>query len=191
MSKFLAPIHFWLYKKIEIQEDLIQKILEKSEIDKKSFYQEYGSLPEGDMEDHIDTSNIHGWLQDTIIDSEKRLAAAIKKAIEAGVTEKELKDLYYEEGKSLGKSNTPQEAYQKVNDSLLDGMPCDRVNNLISQTEEEVIWQRTVDLHGDYFAEENLDKELYYELRDGFLKGLAEENLSFERNGQDYYLRSK
>ena len=59
MSKFLAPIHFWLYKKIEIQEEIIKTLLEKSGAGNETFYKDIGSLPEGSLEVHIDTGNIH------------------------------------------------------------------------------------------------------------------------------------
>lgn len=191
MSKFLAPIHFWLYRKIEIQEQLIDNILEKSNTDKKDFYEKLGALPQGSLENNIDTNNIHGWLQKNIIESETRLANSVRIAIDNGISEDELKELFYEEGKSIGESISPQDAYQKVNDSLLDGMPCDNVNILVSQSDQEVIWKRTADLHGEYFEEQNLDKDLYYELRDWFLKGIAGDNISFTRNEEEYIFSNK
>ncbi len=186
MSKFLAPIHFWLYRKIEIQEQLIGNILDKSNADKKAFYERLGVLPEGSLEENIDTANIHGWLQENIIESEKRLANSVRIAIDNGISKDELRELFYEEGKNTGDSLTPQDAYKKVNDSLLDGMPCDNVNALISQSDQEVRWKRTADLHGEYFEEQNLDKDLYYDLRDWFLKGIAGDIILFTRNEDEY-----
>ena len=190
MSKFLAPIHFWLYKKIEIQEELIKTLLEKSEGDKEAFYSEYGSLPEGSLEDHIDTGNIHGWLQGQIEESEKRLAKAVSTAKEKGVSKEELEEIFYNEGVKI-ESATPEEVYQKVNDSCLDGMPCDRANALVDNNPESIQWERTIDLHGDFFAGEGLDKELYYELRDAYIKGLAGEGLEYSRKDNQYIVRRK
>lgn len=190
MSKFLAPIHFWLYKKIEIQEELIKTLLEKSEGDKEAFYSEYESLPEGSLEDHIDTGNIHGWLQGQIEESEKRLAKAVSIAKDKGVSKEELEEIFYNEGVKI-ESATPEEVYQKVNDSCLDGMPCDRVNALVDNNPESIQWERTIDLHGDFFAGEGLDKELYYELRDAYIKGLAGEGLEYSRKDNQYIVRRK
>nr|MBK5237123.1 hypothetical protein [Clostridium sp.] len=73
MSAFLAPIHTWLFNKILLAEDL-EKNLKKIYIDKyginaKDIAQK--SLAFGEpidttknIEDIIDVSNIHGWLQE-------------------------------------------------------------------------------------------------------------------------------
>ena len=190
MSKFLAPIHFWLYKKIEIQEELIQTLLEKSDADKEAFYSEYGSLPEGSLEEHIDTGNIHGWLQGQIEESEKRLAKAVSMAKDKDVSKEELENIFYNEG-AKNESATPEEVFQKVNDTCLDGMPCDRVNALVDNNPESIQWERTGDLHGDFFAGEGLDKELYYELRDAYIHGLAGEKLEYSRKDNQYIVRRK
>ncbi len=191
MSKFLAPIHFWLYNKIEIQEELIKGLLEKSGADKDAFYKEKGSLPEGSLEDHIDTGNIHGWLQGQIEESEKRLAKAVAIAKEKGLADEDLEEIFYNEGTNREASSSPEEVYQKVNDSCLDGMPCDRVNALIDNTSDSVQWERTIDLHGEFFEEEGLNRELYYQLRDAYIKGLAGENLEYSRNDNQYTVRRK
>ena len=191
MSKFLAPIHFWLYKKIEIQEELIEKIVEKSGLDQEAFYKEMGSLPKGSLEDHIDTGNIHGWLQGQIEESEKRLAKVISLAKEKGISQEELEEIFYNEGAGMERSLLPEEVYQKVNDSCLDGMPCDRVNALLDNSSENVKWERTIDLHGDFFEKEGLEKEFYYQLRDAYIRGLAGEKLEYSRNDNQYSVRRK
>ena len=142
------------------------------------------------MEDHIDTGNIHGWLQGQIEESEKRLAKAVSIAKDKGVSKEELEEIFYNEGVKI-ESATPEEVYQKVNDSCLDGMPCDRVNALVDNNPESIQWERTIDLHGDFFAGEGLDKELYYELRDAYIKGLAGEGLEYSRKDNQYIVRRK
>ena len=42
--------------------------------------EKFGSLPEGDLGNIIDTTNIHGWLQDKIAIVERRLAYFAKKS---------------------------------------------------------------------------------------------------------------
>lgn len=191
MSKFLAPIHFWLYKKIEIQEEIIKTLLEKSGADKETFYKEKGSLPEGSLEDHIDTGNIHGWLQGQIEESEKRLAKAVSLAKEKGISTEELEEIFYKGGAGMERSSSPEEVYQKVNDSCLDGMPCDRVNAVVENSADSIQWERTSDLHGGFFEEEGLDRELYYQLRDAYITGLAGEGLEYSRKDNQYTVRRK
>ena len=84
MSAILGPIHHWLFRKIKIQNDLTNAVIaaakEKelnvallADIDEK-----FGSLPEGDLGNIIDPTNIHGWLQDKIAIVERRLAYVTK-----------------------------------------------------------------------------------------------------------------
>ena len=72
MSAFLGPIHFWLYNKIGKQEELTKAIAayaeEKAWIENQKKYTK--DLPA--LEDVIDESNIHGWLQGQIHDTETR-----------------------------------------------------------------------------------------------------------------------
>ena len=70
MSAFLGPIHYWLYNKIQLQEELIRKIAEYGEksgwavfsekhLEEKTVNKELRPLNE-----LIDVMNIHGWLQE-------------------------------------------------------------------------------------------------------------------------------
>ncbi len=80
MSAFLAPIHFWLYNKIALQEELINDIIDCARHNKwderlnGETVESYscGELPA--LESVIDTDNIHGWLQSRIRDCESRYA---------------------------------------------------------------------------------------------------------------------
>lgn len=67
MSAFLGPIHFWLYNKIGKQEELTKAIASMAAgngwiSDRTAYIRDLPAL-----EDVIDESNIHGWLQDQII----------------------------------------------------------------------------------------------------------------------------
>ena len=75
MSAFLAPIHYWLFNKIRQVEQREQKLFEQAsemcgssaEELREQVWQSYGSpLPEKDLSEMIDQSNIHGWLQKQI-----------------------------------------------------------------------------------------------------------------------------
>lgn len=68
MSAFLGPIHFWLYNKIGKQEELTKAIASMAAgngwiSDRTAYIRDLPAL-----EDVIDESNIHGWLQDQIHD---------------------------------------------------------------------------------------------------------------------------
>ena len=78
MSAFLGPIHFWLYNKIGKQEELTKAIASMAAgngwiSDRTAYIRDLPAL-----EDVIDESNIHGWLQDQIHDAETRYADLIQ-----------------------------------------------------------------------------------------------------------------
>ena len=78
MSLFLGKIHYWLFNKILWFEKLENEIInlakeEGFEIEKIStdIQRQYGEiLPDKPLEELIDTSNIHGWLQGKIHSAE-------------------------------------------------------------------------------------------------------------------------
>ena len=96
MSKFLAPIHFWVYEKIKIQEEMVDTVLVLNEREnwienlQELLDSEYGSALTGALEDIIDVNNIHGWLQSEIDRVEKRLARAVYEVINGDDSRAEL-----------------------------------------------------------------------------------------------------
>lgn len=61
MSSFLAPIHFWLYNKINLQEELARDIASAAK--GRGFISdegEYISEPLPELSGAIDLGNIHG-----------------------------------------------------------------------------------------------------------------------------------
>ena len=75
MSAFLGPVHYWLYRKIQYQEQLNQKILKRicpqlNEI----VAQECGTIQDGSLEEIIDHQAIHQWLSMELMIVEKRFA---------------------------------------------------------------------------------------------------------------------
>lgn len=79
MSAFLGPVHYWLYRKIQYQEQLNQKILKRicpqlNEI----VAQECGTIQDGSLEEIIDHQAIHQWLSMELMIVEKRFAFIVE-----------------------------------------------------------------------------------------------------------------
>lgn len=148
MSAFLGPIHFWLYNKIGRQEELTKHIAEyaaqKGWIEDQRKYTK--DLPA--LETVIDESNIHGFLQDQIHDAESRYAELIETVI-CDERSRELHQAAFEYGKSnaLDQNANPASAYKSFEDFFVNGMPCDRVNAIVSESEDEIAWKMTQDIH--------------------------------------------
>lgn len=197
MSKFLAPIHTHLFNKIKLYEEL-EKNLIKIYTDNfgvdvntliKGVYTKYGTpIEDGALEDLVDTSNIHGWFQNKISLAETRQAGIItevykkfgEKAIELTI------DTYATKGSNCGKDakdnydveSAPQ-IYLTLNHYVIDGMPCDMVNNITIKEDDVLEWETVQCLHKDYWSEVSGDKAIFYLLRytfiDSFIKSANSE----------------
>lgn len=200
MSAFLGPIHYWLYNKITLQDNMAEAILELNENNNyvKGLRQETDAecdvIEKKPLEEMIDETNIHGWLQHKVNIVERRLAFAVTKILQADATayEKIERVIYnlgiqmYDESKDSFES--AKQVYQKLNDMLLDGMPCDHVNEMVSASSDEVVYQRTMCIHETYWSEVNGSIEIYYALRSQFIAGYLKDSFfSFTADADGNY----
>lgn len=197
MSLFLGKIHYWLFNKIlwfeDLEECVIQLALDSGlniENIKNEINNRYGKkLENKNLEEIIDLENIHGWLQNRIHSSEARLAGWIKFVLEnVDNAEAKLEKIFQEQGVLAAKeakaereySNAP-DIYTSINNYILDGMPCDRVNVIEVSEENLVSWKRRLCVHKEIWAKEGLDVNIFYNLRDIWIKSFVKElNFSFE-----------
>ena len=174
MSMFLGPIHYWLYNKIGNQEELTKRIAACAEqsgwIDNSSEYTK--DLPP--LEEVIDESNIHGWLQGCISDAETRYARLVTR-LQSHM--EQLKEIAYKFGEdnALEADVTAQAAYEAFENFFVNGMPCDRVNVVTENTEDIVSWNQAQDIHAPYWIENNCDAAPYYTLRKSVMDGMLSE----------------
>lgn len=196
MSLFLGKIHYWLFNKIVwfegLEQDLL--VLAKNEgLDVENIVSEnnknFGEkLPNLPLEDIIDTSNIHGWLQSKIHSAEGRVASLTVKLLAVDNIEEKIKNIYVNQGikaanevKAERDIENAIEIFSAINDYILDGMPCDRVNEVIEQEEDKVTWVRTLCVHKNIWANANADVNYFYDLRDEWVKTFVKElNEKFE-----------
>ncbi|EES49957.1 hypothetical protein NE172_10265 [Clostridium botulinum] len=198
MSLFLGKIHFWLFNKILWFEGLENEIIDvaKSEgLDilnlQKEIEDKYGAkLPNKPLDEIIDTSNIHGWLQEKIYSSEGRIAACTTIIIDNRREAKEkLEEIYTNQGIIAAKEvkergfilDSAEDIFNKINDYILDGMPCDRVNEIINSNENCVKWTRRICVHKEIWDKESGDVEYFYFLRSLWIKAFVNEiNTEFD-----------
>ena len=167
MSKFLGNIHFWLYNKILLSEKTEEHIISwakskglPAEEWNKENIEKYGPPTEGQpLEKVIDTSNIHGWLQERITSAELRQASLITSILnDTPALADELMNIYKQEGESAAreyhsKPDTPEGMFNALHDNILEGMPCDRVNEVLSSSDREFVWETTTCLHKPYWEQ--------------------------------------
>lgn len=198
MSLFLGKIHYWLFNKIKWFEGIEDELLVlagKENIDvnalKKSLDEKHGArLEEKPLEELIDTSNIHGWLQERIIIAEGRVAMITHEILENnedGLAK--IYEVYKSQGvkaadevkEEKGTIDDASEIYNCINDYILDGMPCDRVNEVVSSDSDSITWKRNVDVHENIFHGEKVDVRSFYNMRDEWIKAFVSElNNNFE-----------
>ncbi len=183
MSAFLGPIHHWLFNKIRLFEELenltIANLSRSFGEDAKAIHaaaaDRFGKmLPNAELEDLIETDNIHGWLQNKIQIAETRQAVYYKEALEKYGNEivPVLEECYSLQGNRLGAELRAEagelkatELYKQLNNYLLDGMPCDHVNNVVESSQERLVWVTIQCLHKPYWRQAGMDIDIMYRLR--------------------------
>ena len=188
MSRFLGKIHFWLYDKIKYAEELEKKLegyaLAQQELPagewKESISERFGKALDGKLlEDVIDVTNIHGWLQERIKGVETRQAAWISYIVsERPESISELERLFEEDGKEKGILATAmyditslEDAYNVLNNFILEGMPCDNIDQIMENNEEHFKWISTRCIHSGNWAQVGGDIKLFYNFRMQWIKG--------------------
>ncbi|MGX4599720.1 hypothetical protein [Faecalimicrobium sp. JNUCC 81] len=190
MSLYLGKIHYWLFGKILWFEGLEDEIIKvaKSEgldIDKlsKEINLKFGEkLPNKPLEEIIEHGNIHGWLQEKIHSAEGRMATWISEILKNNKNSiTKIEKVYIDQGIKAGKEAINQnidlsdasKIYNKINDYILDGMPCDRVDEVITSTEDRVEWKKRLCVHKDIWNDAGVDVSLFYELRNLWIKSFV------------------
>lgn len=197
MSAFLGPIHNWLYNKIKFQDELIQCILQF--VSTKDYQipllsqmdQRYGVLETGELADIIDESNIHGWIQERITVVENRLAFLITVTTDEHPERIiDINDVVYEFGRNHAAASdiSVKEAYELLNNCLLNGMPCDRVNDVTNEDENSISWVQTVDIHAPYWDMIHGNSEYYYAIRESLVIGMLENSgITYQQTGSQVF----
>lgn len=188
MSLFLGPIHHLMWNKIQFQHNLNQYLLADCVALSIEVSEKYGNLSTLPLEEQIDTGNIHGWLQEKVNLVENSYAHTVLALLKnESRTLDELKNTVEEFGHrhAIADKEAVREVYEALMALLLDGMPCDHVNEVVSETEEVLTWRRNRCVHGQFWDK---DAALYYELRSALLQGLlSASNWSITATTSDHY----
>ncbi len=175
MSRFLGPIHYWLYNKIGHQEALTRSLAEAAVRD--------GRLTDADsylrdlppLESVIDEENIHGWLQSRITDAEQRYAALVISLTgkDSGYLDRLLQEAYaFGAQNALPEGTAPAEAYKAFEDFFVNGMPCEHVNLVAESSDRALSWEQTRDLHANVWTAQGGSGSTYNRLRQSVMEGM-------------------
>lgn len=192
MSRFLAPIHFWLFNKIRYHEELEKEVI-------KGFRENFGDdvnnmeeanikkygerIPDMPLDELIDTNNIHGWLQERITIAETRQAAILANLFEKYKDHGTLlaKNIYKKNGIALGQDarskhdvSTPEDIYNALNNYILNGMPCDNVSSIKVSEKDYLEYIETRCLHKGYWIKAGAEPRVMYDLRASWTAGFVD-----------------
>ena len=190
MSAFLGPIHYWLYNKILLQEELMRDIAELALQNNRISKNNYSYTDGRPLEEIINTQNIHGWLQERIHSAESRYAELVTLLLKDNKCLEQLKQTAFDFGKNhpVSENASPVDAYRIYNDSFVNGMPCDGVNKVTEQENDRVLWEETVDVHSSYWEFVGGNVENYYILRTEAFKGMLDKtDLAFSELSPKHY----
>ena len=125
------------------------------------------------LEQAVDESNIHGYLQNQINDTEERYAKLLHELLSNKIDIFLLKKKAYSFGASHHIAcETPEDAYKEFDNLFLNGMPCDKVNSITRITNDEIVWIETKNIHREVFEKLNMTTKEYYEIRISIMEGL-------------------
>lgn len=204
MSAFLGPIHYWVYNKILVGENIQKEVLEFAKnrginVDsiKSKAYEKYGEPDYSNLEDVIDEGNIHGWLQGRIDSLEYRLASIVTDILKENIKIEEIKEVFKSNGKEVfenieDKSLSADGLFKVIFDNLVEGMPCDRVNLVEEESDEKVVWITTTCVHKRFWDAVGGDVNNYYILKDGWIEGFVSSSLKnfvYERGDNKNYIK--
>ncbi|MEF9959164.1 MAG: hypothetical protein RR448_12250 [Niameybacter sp.] len=210
MRETLGPIHYWLYHKIQLQEQLIEELLrwgneKRAEVIELRIesHKLYGKPAEGKLETCVQGKDIHRWLQEKLDSVEYRLAYIFTLLLDDKyITMEETQAIFRENGLNTAKSmhickaqDKPMDArelYKRIYDCLLEGMPCDDVNEIIVSTVDEVVWKRTKCIHEKYWKQVGGDIIYFYVFRQAWVEGfLQDSGMKYEELQRHIYAIKK
>ncbi|WP_343186789.1 hypothetical protein [Anoxynatronum sibiricum] len=186
---FLGKIHYWLFNKIQLTEQLEQHILQVAashgvpvEFMKSAALKQFEApLPEAPLEELINHQNIHGWLQRCITQAESRQAFYVTQILEHSPHLKtRLLDLAAEQARQIATTSpqspsAPQAMFQAVHDHLLEGMPCDRTQQIVENDDIQFAWKYEPCLHQSVWESVGGDVKHYYDLRKSWIQAFSKQ----------------
>lgn len=162
MSKFLAPIHDQLFGCMLLVNERLSLLITEAitrwgapaEEAQAMAWEEYGRPLPSDtrLSDVIDLEDIHGWLWRRLILVECREASFVAYLSEKVGNEAYImgEEIYEKDGQRAGKAEkermgeieSPAELYRCLYRHLLNGMPCDNVDEVILDTNQIYQWKK-------------------------------------------------
>lgn len=191
MSKFLAPIHFIMYDKILFLDKLTNKYIDfaeknNTELEKLNSLESIDYAP---LDEIIDESNIHTWIQKRVSIVEDKLAYIVSEILKENETfENEILEIAKNTGEEESFSGNPREAFVEISNKFLDGMPCDHAISILEEDENLLKYKIEIDKHSEFWNY-GINSNIYWKIRNSFIEGLIGKDLKLEKLDNIYEIR--
>ncbi|MDR5587833.1 MULTISPECIES: hypothetical protein [Clostridium] len=203
MSLYIEEAHYVLFNKILWFESLEEDIINLAENEGlnielliKEINEEYGpKLPNLPLEEMVDINDVSRWLQEKITSAEERTAAWITRIINNNSNAKDkLEILYKNQGKKAAEEllekhvdlKTAPQIFKGIYKYILDGIPSDKVNEIISSNENNIEWKIKICVHETIWNKEHGDVNYFYHLRSKWI-----EEFVHSANKEFKYIKNK
>lgn len=191
MSKFLAPIHFIMYDKILFLDKLTNKYIdfaEKNNIELEKL-NSLESIDYAPLDEIIDESNIHAWIQKRVSIVEDKLAYIVSEILKENETfENEILEIAKNTGEEESFSGKSREAFVEISNRFLDGMPCDHAISILEEDENFLKYKIEIDKHSEFWNY-GINSNIYWKIRNSFIEGLIGKDLKLEKLDNIYEIR--
>lgn len=191
MSAFLGPIHHIMYGRIQLaaarQQDLLDFVQQRLSPGQGESLQAAWTLrhelPAGELEELIGDFPIHGWLQRQLeaqLESEAQLWALLADRPERlRMVATHLRQHGLRLGEALlsedgGRATDARRWLQAVDFSLLEGMPCDHLSQVVAAGEKAYIVRRDILAHGRHWTRAGLAEDTALQLHNAWMEGLMD-----------------
>ena len=174
MTIFISPVHQLIFNKIGISENRQKEVIkafaekygEKAEEATKKILSKYqGWVGQFSPEELKGDRPIHRVLAELIERTECREACLWHNFLSTFNDDDLLGTTLYEHGKILGiaagnmqpETITPPMAYEILTNHLLEGMPCDRVVEIVNSSPYGIRWKHSDCVHSRYWEKSDMD----------------------------------
>lgn len=170
MDLFYPPIYQLVFKKIIYMEKIVEELgkLDDNAIDKvNSLLEPIKSSP---LEEQVGSENIRDFIKHAMERSQMRFGLMVEILLKDGIPEEDLTDVMYKLGKRENFVGDAREAYARISEVFLDGLPDERGTETQILSEDHVKFELKGENVREMFTENDVFKRMGDAWMDGFLE---------------------
>ncbi len=180
MKSTLTSVHIWLHRKIRLMEEFIQFVanaaMEAGWLRSVKKYVGEGGPTLEELEQEKDIDNC---LKEKISSTERRYAQLVTDLTAASperLEKLEKMAFFFGKRNCLELDATVSDAWKRLNDMLLEGMPDDPTREVVERAKDRISWKQIKDVHSDYWLEAGGFPSDFQKMRKQFIDGILSQS---------------